>query len=75
MNDIANKTIGFSVRDFVGLCIFLIALGISVGGFIKVINDVGKLEVKIDNITNDVSSIKEQTAEIKGIISQMNKGQ
>jgi hypothetical protein len=73
MTDTAKKNIGLSAKDFIGVCLFLISLGISIGGFLKVIADFDKLDTRIEKLSDDITTIKVQNAEIKGDIKAISQ--
>lgn len=64
----SDKKINLTVKEFIAVCMFLISLGISIGGFIKVISDVKDVSTKIDNISKDITDLKVQNAKLEVLI-------
>jgi hypothetical protein len=73
MTGTSDKRIIMTIRDFTAVCLFVIGIGISIGGFIKVLNDFEKLDAKIDKLSDSVAKIQEQNGELRGAISQLHK--
>lgn len=67
--EVTSETkIKLSVKEFIGVFIFIISIGISIGGFLKVIGDVKEVSTKLDNLSKDVNDIKIQNGQIKTLI-------
>ncbi|GAA4498503.1 hypothetical protein GCM10023172_15630 [Hymenobacter ginsengisoli] len=69
-NITSDKTITFSLKEFIAICVFLVTLGISIGGYVKVAGEIEKVADKIDSMNKEVTDIKVQNAEIKTLVSE-----
>ena len=63
-----DGTVSFKIRDFIGIVIFLIVLGVTIGGYIVVINGVKDLSSKVDKISDKLDLIGQRTAAIEGYL-------
>jgi hypothetical protein len=68
-----ESKIKLSVKEFLSVCIFLISIGISIGGFIWVLNDIKDVKGKIDNLSDKLDKIQSQTDKIEGYILNKTK--
>lgn len=65
---LSDKKINLTIKEFIGVCMFLVSLGISIGGFIKVINDVKDVSTKVDSVNKEVVDLKVQNAKIETLL-------
>lgn len=63
-----EKTIKMNLKELLAGCWFLLTLGVSIGGFIKVVSDVKDVSAKIDNISKDVTDLKVQNAKLETLV-------
>jgi hypothetical protein len=64
----SDKKINLTIKEFLAVCMFLISLGISIGGFIKVIGDVKDVSTKVDNVSKDITDLKVQNAKLETLV-------
>jgi len=65
---LGDKTIRVSVKEILTVAVFLITVGISIGGFIKVICDLEKISNDVKDINKEITNIKVAN---KGIETQL----
>ncbi len=70
---VSTKTIiKLTVKELTLIIIFILSIGISLGGFIKILSDVKDLSTKMDKMSEEVTTIKVQNAQIEEYLNIMN---
>lgn len=66
----AEKRYIFSLKEIITTGWFILILGITIGGYVKILNEVEDIGKQVQSMANDISFIKGQNSKIVDSIKQ-----